>query len=454
VRSALRGSIAGVLIALASALACEAPDSDGPAVRNLVLVSIDTLRADHLSLYGYTRETSPVLDAFARGAVVFTRAISASNETIASHHALFQSVLPTRALSRAHRAPTLTTILRKGGWRTAAFTDGGPMSAQNGFARGFDVFDAGNEGLEHSLPKAIGWLDEVASGPEPFFLFVHAFDVHSPYDPGHPWDTRFFREYEGPITGATSETVLRGVRRLSEHEHRREPREVASDDRRKIGALYDGGIARADDLLGSLLARLDASDLRDVTAIAILSDHGEEFWDHGSVLHSHTLYQELLHVPLILRVPGWEERAGRVHPRVSLLDVTPTLLEILGQEAPAAVHGRSLVPLVHDGAETRRAFPSEGVSAGSYLQSVIQGRYKLIRRNHEPGAPVELYDLEDDPGERVDLATTLPDIRERLAELLDRKRLDDRSAISHPLDDPGQFDAQTRERLRALGYLE
>ena len=427
---------------------------DDRAARNLVVVSIDTLRADHLGVYGYPQETSPNLDAFARDAVVFTRAVSASNETIASHHALFQSELPSRALLRARRAPTLATILKAQGWRTAAFTDGGPMSGVNGFARGFDVFDAGNHGLEDSLPKAIDWLDEAAAGPSPFLVFLHAFDVHSPYDPGPPWDSRFHPAYTGPLTGPGTRALLRGLRPGAAHERPAEPLTVSPDDRRKLASLYDGGIARADALLASLLTRLAAADLRNDTAIAILSDHGEEFWDHGSVLHSHTLYQELLHVPLILRVPGWEDAAGRVDVRVSLLDVTPTLLEILGTARPTALRGRSLVPLVRDGDAVRHAFPSEGLSSGSYLQSVIQGRYKLIRRNHEPGAPVELYDLDSDPRERADLAGALPDVRVRMARLLDRTRLADRRAVSHPLDDPEQLDDETRERLRELGYLD
>ena len=168
---------------VAPALGCAPPD---PTARNLVIVSLDTLRADRLGTYGYERDTSPQLDVWAREAFVFTRATSAGNATVGAHHAIFQSKPASRAIVRGSRAPTLAAILRARGYRTAGYTDGGTMARSLGFDRGFEVFDDGNRGLATSLPKALRWLGEAGADPAPFYLFVHTFDVHLPYDPPAP----------------------------------------------------------------------------------------------------------------------------------------------------------------------------------------------------------------------------------------------------------------------------
>jgi hypothetical protein len=199
----------------------------------------------------------------------------------------------------------------------------------------------------------------------------------------------------------------------------------------------------------ALLARLDAPDLRESSVVVILSDHGEEFWEHGSVLHAHTLYQELLHVPLLLRAPG-RDGGVRIAARVSLLDVVPTLLQLLGLPAPPDAQGRSLVPLLDGAGEPPRPVFAEGFAFDAKLQAVIDGDAKAIRRLDT--GEVALYDLAADPAEQRDLATARPDERERLRALLDGALGRAHASQSPAL--PADVAPETAERLRQLGYID
>lgn len=443
----------GLCRALALAALVAAGCSGGRALpaQNLVVVSLDTLRADRLGLHGYARATSPQLERFAQRAFVFERAAAPSNATIASHHALFQSRSAGAALAARDAAATLAEVLRQHAFRTAAFTGGATLSRAAGFARGFDTWDEQNADLAEALPKAQRFLDEAAQRDEPFYLFVHCFDVHLPYDPPPPYDRMFAPEYRGAVTGRDTLPLLRGVRRIFEQAHRPAQPRLDAADREKIAALYDGEIARADATLAPLLARLDAPDLSRDTLVVVLSDHGEEFWEHGSVLHAHSLYQELLHVPLLLRVPSLEREARRIAQRVSLLDVVPTLLELLSLPAPEGLRGHSLVPLLRGEALPQRPVFAEGFAFDAKLQAVIDGDHKLIR--DLTTGRLALYDLTADPGEQSDLAASRPEERERLGALLDAA-LGSAAAATDPLALPTDVAPETQERLRALGYVD
>ena len=444
-----RVGLAAAAWVAASLLACGGGEAERP--RNLVLVSLDTLRADHLGLQGYARDTSPELDRWAQQAFVFENALAPANATVASHHALFQSRTAGAALARRDAAPTLAAILQAHGFHTVAWTGGGTMSRAAGFARGFDVWDEGNDGLAQSVPKALRFLDEAAREDRRFYLFVHAFDAHLPYDPPPPFDTRYDPDYHGKVTGPATLPLLRGVRRIFEQAHAAQPPQLDAADRTKIEALYDGEIAHADALLAKLLSRLAAPDLEAETLVVILSDHGEEFWDHGSVLHAHTLYQELLHVPLLVRVPALAPRARRIEARVSLLDVVPTLLELLAVAPPPGLQGRSLVPLLEGAAMPPRPLFAEGFAFDAKLQAVVDGNWKAIRSQGTQA--LALYDLAADPGEQRDVAAARPADRDRLKALLDTG-LGGAPAPADPLAMPGHIDAATQQRLRALGYVD
>lgn len=447
------GSTFALLAAALLALACggspEEPELGG--ARNLVLVSLDTLRADRLGLYGYARDTSPRLDAWSEDVFVFERAHSAANATAGAHHALFQS-RPASVAFADRTAPSLASVLEASGYRTAGFSDGGTMARAMGFAHGFDHYDDGNKGLVDSLPKALAFLDEAASEKEPFYLFVHSFDVHLPYDPPPPHDTQFSPDYEGRVTGPATLPLLRGVRRIFDQQNLPEAVELNEAERAQVNALYDGEIAKTDALLARLLERIDQADLRDDTLVAIVSDHGEEFWEHGSVLHSHTLFQELVHVPWILRVPGWRGEARRVSERVSMLDVLPTLLELLSLSPPDTARGRSLVPLMRGEMMDPAAILAEGRPYGRNQQMVLAGRFKLIR-NLRTGRTM-LFDLDADPAETRDLSQRHPAARHKLVSVLDRELPRDARPEDDPLNQPQELDAELQQRLRELGYID
>jgi arylsulfatase A-like enzyme len=445
----VRGLRVACALALLAAAACRPGAPDAP--RHLVLISLDTLRADHLGLYGYARPTSPELDRWAEQAFVFERAVAPANATIASHHALFQSRFAGAALADRDGAATLAELLREHGFRTVAWTGGGTMSREAGFARGFELWDEGHEGLASSLPRALRFLDEAARSDGRSYLFLHGFDVHLPYDPPEPFAARFTEGYPGQIRGPDTLPLMRSIRRIFEQAHRAAPPQLDAADRAQVAALYDGEVANTDLLLARLLRRLDAPDLRDDTLVVILSDHGEEFWEHGSVLHAHTLYQELLHVPLLLRVPGRDADARRIEQRVSLLDVLPTLLELLDVPAPSSLAGRSLVPLLSGEPLPPQPAFAEGFAFDAKLQAVLDGDWKLIR---DLGTGrLALYDLATDPAEQTDLSGTRPDQRERLRGLLDAT-LGTATPTTDPLAMPERIEPETQERLEALGYVE
>ncbi|HKX45255.1 MAG TPA: sulfatase, partial [Planctomycetota bacterium] len=293
--------------------------------RAIVVISLDTLRADHLGCYGYARPTSPNIDALAAEGVLFERAISQASSTLPAHRALFQS----REASLAGGAePTLAELLGRAGFRTVAFTGGGNVSAAFGFGRGFERYVEDPRGFAHAFDAVELWLREHAG--ERFFLFLHSYDVHAPYDPPPPFDSVFYPDYAGPLTGRETRALLRSLAPRGEHASSAPARRLDEEDERKLVALYDGGILYADQFVGRLVLLLRELGIDDETALVLLSDHGEEFWEHGSVLHSHSLYQELVHVPLIFSLPGGRAAGARVAETVRLIDVAPTLLELLG----------------------------------------------------------------------------------------------------------------------------
>ncbi len=440
-----------LLLLLAGRTAC------GPAAEppSLVLISLDTLRADRLGCYGYQRDTSPTLDRLAGEAVLFEYAVSQANETVRSHRSLLTSAYPAEAMARRDRV-MLATRLREAGFATGAFTDGGPMSKDFGFHQGFDQFEEWGNGLDLKRNQALKWLDSLPHGRR-FFLFVHCFDIHAPYAPPPAYREIFGKGNPSRIEPKQTAEIGRRIRNILSEDQGAvtgERLELSRDDRLRMSDLYDCGIRYTDEMLDQLLRDLDSRGLLENTIIVVLSDHGEEFWDHGSVLHGHTLYQEMTHVPLIVRVPGLPAR--RVAEPVALIDLQPTLLELLGVDAAGDAKGVSLAPLLRGEAAARGGGPliSEGMEPGHY--SVIEQGFKLIRR---PDRQLyELYDLEADPDEKVDIAWREPDRVARMSQVM-RSHHEALLALPRPgspkAPPPGeQLDPRTVDRLRELGYLE
>ena len=421
----------------------EIPDSTRP---NIILVSLDTLRADRLSLYGNERTTSPFLDSIGEDSIVFERAIAQSSSTTPSHRSLFQSRIPSRTTKRV---PMLAEILKDAGYATAAFTGGGNVSAKFGFGRGFDTYfeaSKGQRSFAEAYPEFERWVR--ADREKPFFVFLHSYDIHHPYTAPEPYERMFCADTGSELDGRESGVVLNKIRRAQNQRDFTGEVVLTEADKRRITALYDGGIVHADTYLGKLRHLLDELGRWDDTILIVLSDHGEEFWEHGSVLHSHTLYQELLWVPLVIRLPDDRFGGRRIARPVRLLDVAPTLLDLLDLPVANSHQGTSLMHVV---TSKEAGEPPVIVSEISALRSVLQWPWKVITER-ESGA-MEMYHLDNDPGERRDLGVENRNAAIELYRQLTRGQPADPGRFVDVMDELPD-DTQLEEQLRALGYIE
>jgi arylsulfatase A-like enzyme len=447
---------AGLLLCAAPAPA--APPESAPRP-HVILISIDTLRADHLSAWGYARETSPRIAAFARDAVVFEQAFSHSPKTAASHMSLFTGLHPEvhgvanagaeRRVTRLSDAiPTLAETLRAAGYRTHAVHGGGNVRAEFGFARGFESYV--DDPRRNAWPKlARELVERHGDADEPLFLFVHTYQVHAPYTPPEALARRFVDPaYAGRIV-ATPASERLGAWHERSHAFWKNVDPESPQDLRHLADLYDAGILAMDAPLGDFLDWLAARESWRRTLLVLLSDHGEEFGEHGELEHK-TLHREALHVPLVLRFPDArpEHRPRRVADVVRLIDVLPSVLEYAGLPVPGHVEGRSLLPLLRGEAQGPAEVWSQ-IRAGS-AAALRRDDWKLIRG--ERGA--QLYRLSDDPGEQRDLAASEP---ARAAELAARLDALEQSAArlrdSFTAPQHGALDPETARELEALGYL-
>ena len=393
-----------------------------PSVRpNVILVSVDTLRADHLSCYGSDTST-PGFDRIAREGVLFENATSVAPTTLPAHASLLTGTFPFE--HRVHDnvgfrlrqdLPTLASTLKARGYRTGGFVGSFVLDRKFGLARGFDVYSdetpETDRGLRERrggevLEDALAWIG--SKDPGPFFAFLHFFDPHRPYDPPPP----FAPEAAGPDT---------------------------------LDALYRGEVSYVDSLLRRLLAFLDAGGLSESTVLVVTADHGESLGEHGEATHGFFLYQSTLHVPLLIRAPGIRH-GQRASDLVRTIDIAPTVLELLGVEAPSSFEGMSFVSATGE-VQTRdvEAYAETFVSRLHYgwseLRSLRRGNWKLILAPRS-----ELYHLDSDPGEERNRI----DEEERAASaLLSRLGELPGSEYIHPESlDPG-----TLASLHALGYL-
>lgn len=454
--------------------------------QNMILISIDTLRADHLGSYGYPLDTSPNLDAFAEDSARFEVVISHSPWTTPSHMSLMTSRYPSsHGVNRgfhevdafltdgspgfrglASGAVTLASLLGKAGFRTLAMTGGGPIDASLGFARGFDVYRENAMVLTSDLVKDLDEAIDSLDPSVPFFLFLHTFEVHSPYTQFDFAWPRFEERERGRlldfIRWSDPEKLNKELKKYLEAAGLFRP-EVTT-------ALYDGDIRSIDGFLGAFFEKLKQAGLFDSTVVVFTSDHGEEFADHFAHrfydAHCKTVYDELIRVPLIMRAPGMTSAGSVITEQVELVDVAPTILDILDLPVPEDMQGRSLVPALEGGSvgEGRPAL-SEATCRGPEWKSLRTADWKYVAAfdvvdGEHSGAlgPMlweKLFDLRSDPREKRDVAvayqektlelrTTLLALVNALAE--QGGRVDDQERV-----DP---DPELIERLRALGYID
>ncbi len=401
---------------------------------NLLIVVIDTLRADHLGYNGYTRATSPALDAFVGGARRYDACLAQATWTIPSTASLLCSAYPSTHRLEFSPARTdqwhalgeevtpLPEVLADAGYATAAFVGNPVLRPKLGFDRGFDryVLEDDPQAVVDAATQIARWREQ------PFFLYLHLLGPHPGLDPPPPYDTMF---------GSAPAPLPDGG--LSYQHVRAQTGAMRPAFQRWFRNLYDAEIRYTDKLVGDLLALLDAHGLLEDTVVVLTSDHGEHLFDHDLLGHGMSVYEALTHVPLAVRVPG--DTVTSVETVVEQVDLAPSLLRTLGLEVDPAWgwEGGWL-------ADDDRAFCEQGPR-----QALRRGPHKLIV-DRSLGT-TQFYDLRADPQELRDIGALLPDLRSELREELDRFRTRQIRAVT-PL--PLSLDPEDIERLRALGYVE
>jgi arylsulfatase A-like enzyme/tetratricopeptide (TPR) repeat protein len=415
--------ILALLLALAACTHKGAPGAapDVPKNTPVILISIDTLRADHLPAYGYKGVETPAIDAVRRDGVLYEHAYSTTPLTFPSHTTLLTGVLPAVHGVRDNvgykldagkvergELPFLPEILKKAGYATGGAVSAYVLQGKTGLSTGFDFYEDGIEfrsntglgGLQRpggeTLQLAQGWLGSVKD--KPFFFFFHIYEPHTPYAPPEPYASRY------PLK-------------------------------------YDGEIATADHIVGELIDQLKTLGVYDRALVVLLSDHGEGLGDHGEDEHGVLLYNEAIHVPLIVKLPKSQQSGGTVTRPVQLLDVTPTVLGLLGMDVPKVMPGASLLAA---------NVPPRRIYSETYYPRLHFGWNELFslideKDHYIDGPDPELYDRARDPGEKTSI---LRDERRVYASM--RKDLE---AYDRRLAPPAAVDEESRQAMMALGYI-
>jgi choline-sulfatase len=383
---------------------------------SILLVTLDTTRADRIGAYGYRAARTPALDRLATEGVLFERAVSAAPITLPAHVSLLTGLYPFKHGVRNNgnfildqRVPTLATVLHDSGYRTAAFVSAFVLDRRYGLSRGFDHYDDRFE-LERrggdTGAAADAWLAANGRADRPFFAWVHLYDPHDPYDPPAPFRDVF------------------------------------------AGRPYDGEIAYDDQVVGAIVARLKSLDLESSTIVAVVGDHGESLGDHDEATHAMFVYESAVRVPMMVR--GRAIAAGkRVPELVRSIDLAPTLLALAGRPPLANAQGRNLMPLVGgdrsqapDAAYAETYFPRLFMNWAA-LRSIQDARWKYIAAP-EP----ELYDLTNDPGERTNVALREAGRTAALKRAFDAMTGGEEGSVT-----PAAIDRETAQKLAALGYI-
>ncbi|UCF43534.1 MAG: sulfatase [Planctomycetota bacterium] len=400
-------------------------------IKNILLISIDTCRPDHLSCYGYPRQTTPNIDQLARESVLFKNAISPVPITFPAHCSMLIGTIPPHhgvhgnigwQLDKSNL--TLAEILHSKGYTTGAIVSSFVMDARFGLDQGFEVYDdfyddfrapkgsgrdSNERKAEHASRAASSWLEEYQN--EPFFLFLHYYDPHFPYDPPEPFASAF------------------------------------ADD------LYAGEIAYTDKCIGQVIKKLKELDLYDSTLLIITTDHGESRDEHGEFSHGYFIYHSTLEVALIIKVPG-RPKGKKVDGVVGLVDIVPTICGMLGVTPPSPVHGRDLSPFLTKKRKIKkdeRYVYCESLTSQRYgcnpLLGLVSDHWKYIQAPRQ-----ELYDLNKDPNESQNLADENPAVTRLMRNNL-KFALEDNVLTNRP-DSRSVLDSESRKRLESLGYVD
>jgi arylsulfatase A-like enzyme len=414
----------------------------GDSAPNVVLIIVDSLRADHLGCYGHDRDTSPNIDALAKQGVRFTRAFSQAPWTTPSIGSLLTSQYPTTLGIKGERSGIsedlllLPEVLNAGGYATGGVISHSFCSSKWGFGQGIEDLDEsnikGHTGVTSNdiADRAIEYLASKWDKERPFFLMVHFFDPHFAWIEHEGLSFGGNVGYEGKIKSGTLFSVVIELKANGE---------LTDADIQESLRLYDSEIAYTDRAIGRIFDHLRERKLYDDSMIVFTADHGDEFLDHGAMGHSRKLYNEVVRVPLIIKFPGG--RHGEIDRPVPLLDIYPTILEVAGLEVKHPIEGVSITN------QSERPFFIE-TSRGAERRALISGNFKFIRNNT---AKPELYDLRQDPLEEHDLAAERLPLREAMQRELDIwMKAVEATASSGPTQ---ELTNEEVKNLTALGYI-
>jgi len=394
-----------------------------PEIRNIILISMDATRADHLSCYGYPKNTTPNIDAFAQSATRFEKAITTVPITLPAHSSMLTGLIPPALGVHANHSQladsnqTLPEILKPEGFHTAAIVSSFVLYEQFGLSQGFDTYDDtfkekydnkfGQERKgDETTQLVLNWLEQNKDGKS--FLFLHYYDPHLDYVPPEPFASEF------------------------------------------AGDPYAGEIAFTDHCIGRVIQKLKDLELYESTLLIITGDHGEMLGDHGEDEHSYFIYESAIKVPFIIKLPG-QKQALTISEPVGLVDIVPTICSLLKIDTPAGIQGQDISPMLHGRVpeDYERFLYSESVGPGrvgaSSLMSITHGKWKYIQAPRP-----ELYDLNADPGEEHNLVESEP----QRARILEDKLRETLGQSVHK--DPGsgiELDAASIKRLESLGYV-
>ncbi len=426
---------------------------------NVLLISVDTLRADRLGCYGYERPTSPFLDEFAEEAALFENAIVNCHSTGPSHTTMLTGLYQEThrvqwdpRLYRLHKgwavpagAPMLQEILRENGYETLGVTEDGYVGRSFGFARGFHRFrDDQPRDVRSSAQALMEFVRQRKSPEKPLFLFFHTYQVHGVYRSPERYRRELARHVRLPGEGDLWKRVDYIITEYMNRARELDPRTIAS-----LSRLYDAAIRYADDALRDLLADLEDEGFFDGEyLIVITADHGEEFGERGGLQHRGVLFEELIHVPLIIR--GTRIPAGRRTDLAATADIAPTILRYCGIDPPAWMPGRDLFG--------GTAAPDFIFTQYGNIAYALRGhRWKLIDAipihagaGFDDPFQLMLFDLENDPGETRNLAAERTDIAREWKARLDRFR---KTLSEVKMPGERQLSEKEIERLRSLGYM-
>lgn len=402
---------------------------------NVILVSMDALRWDRTGLSGNKAGLTPNLDAFAEEAVVFTDAVAAASWTLPSHMSVFTGRWPSvhgvtnklRLLSQDQMVPTQLSpgietfpdLLQRAGFVCAGFTGGAGVQASYGFGRNFETYldDRPFAGLDYSMPAALEWLGR--NREKHFFLFLHGYDSHGQYPLPESEIKTVAGEYRGTLNGGIEEQAAlreKGLASIKNPGDEPDLSDTLSEaDTRFLTSIYDRKVRNADQRLGSFLAQLRSMGLMDRSIVVVMSDHGDEFMEHGSIDHGTTLYEEQTHVVLAMRFPGYARRQD-VTQTVRLLDVFPTVFDALGIQPPTGADGQSLLPLLRGKPMDLPVFAETDYRLFVHHRMTRRGPRKLILDLAD--GEKDLYDLKADGTEKTDISSSDPRMTYELEQVL------------------------------------